>query len=141
MPRRNRRQPVRFDTPVSYAPWEPVTPSRRRPAPRDIELAAALDDGTHALRAVPPAQGRAGAGLQQYANRIGRHHESVRQLRKAAEVLSKTSWKPELADKPSHLYEISKTPPDGAAQRLMPDNTKCPRCHPAYLNGAAAYAS
>jgi len=71
-----------------------------------------LEYGIHAFRHAGLAQGKAGAGLQDYCERTGFPHERTRQLRKAAEVLSKTSWKVELGDKAYHLYEISKAPRD-----------------------------
>lgn len=69
-----------------------------------------LEYGVHAYRHASLAQGRSGAGLQEYCERTGFPHERTRQLRRAAEVLSKTSWKAELGDKAYHLYEISKAP-------------------------------
>ena len=71
-----------------------------------------LEIGIHALKAVPPAQGKAGAGIAAYAKAIGRSDEGVRQLRAAAEVLqlTKSFGKLEVRSKPTHLYEISKAP-------------------------------
>lgn len=70
-----------------------------------------LEIGTHALRAVPLQQGKAGGGLTAYAKRIGWTGEYVGQLRSAAEVLvSLPNLSLEVADKAKHLYEISKAP-------------------------------
>lgn len=70
-----------------------------------------LEIGMHALKAVPPAQGKSGAGLKSYAERIGRTGEYIGQLRSAAEVLSSLpNLSLEVADKAKHLYEISKAP-------------------------------
>jgi site-specific DNA-methyltransferase (adenine-specific) len=70
---------------------------------------SSLEIGMHALT-FDLAQGKAGGGLKVYADRVGSTHEKVRQLRHAANVLSKTSWKVELADKAYHLFEVSKAP-------------------------------
>ena len=75
-----------------------------------------LEIGTHALH-FELAQGKAGAGLQQYAARTGWTHEYIRQLRKGAEVLSNSGWKAGLADKAKHLYEISKA--SASVQQLL----------------------
>lgn len=70
-----------------------------------------LEIGMHALRAVPREQGRKGAGLAAYAERLGRTGEYIGQLRSAASVLKGLpNSSLEVADKPKHLYEISKAP-------------------------------
>lgn len=75
-----------------------------------------LEIGMHALKAVPPAQGRAGGGLKAYAERIGVSGAYVGQLWSAAEVIttSKLEFRSltDLSDKAKHLYEISKSPRD-----------------------------
>lgn len=72
-----------------------------------------LEIGMHALKAVPQAQGKAGSGLQEYADRIGMARSGISMLRNAAEVASAlrhTCDEVELTEKSRHLYEISKAP-------------------------------
>lgn len=70
-----------------------------------------LEIGMHALRAVPRAQGRAGAGLAAYAERIGITPAYVGQIRSAAEVMtSLLNSSLEVLDKAKHFYEVSKAP-------------------------------
>lgn len=72
-----------------------------------------LEIGMHALKAVPLSEGGRGkrGGLREYAERAGFGAESLRQWRAAADVANtaKTSWQ-YIADRVSHLYEISKAP-------------------------------
>lgn len=73
-----------------------------------------LEIGMHALKAVPPAERKAGEGLKAYASRVGVTGAYIGQLRSAAEVITaaklKFSSAGDLADKAKHLYEISKAP-------------------------------
>jgi ParB/RepB/Spo0J family partition protein len=73
-----------------------------------------LEIGWHALRAIPLAKGGRGVvgGLSEYARRIGRSDEGVRQLRAAADVLKTSNSVGGLASATTakHLFEISKAP-------------------------------
>jgi site-specific DNA-methyltransferase (adenine-specific) len=72
-----------------------------------------LEIGMHALKAVPLAKGGRGqtGGLSEYAQKIGRGDDSVRQWRSAADVFTETSdMCREFSDKTRHLHEISKAP-------------------------------
>lgn len=69
-----------------------------------------LEIGMHARKAIPSEQGKAGAGLQSYADRIGRDRTVVSAWRAAAEVYEELrgTCHEVPSDKPRHLYEISK---------------------------------
>lgn len=72
-----------------------------------------LEIGIHALKAVPLGKGGRGqtGGLSEYAEKIGRGNDTVRQWRLAADVFAETSdICREYSDKPRHLYEVSKAP-------------------------------
>jgi ParB/RepB/Spo0J family partition protein len=71
-----------------------------------------IEIGMHALRAVPLAQGKDGAGLSAYAERIGRSRPYVSKLRAAAEVMSslRSPGNEVGLDQAQHLYEISLAP-------------------------------
>jgi hypothetical protein len=73
-----------------------------------------LEIGMHALKAVPPAERKAGQGFKAYAERIGITGAYVGQLHAAAQVITTAklefSSAVNLADKAKHLYEISKAP-------------------------------
>lgn len=70
-----------------------------------------LEIGMHALT-FESAQGKAGGGLQAYADRIGADRSRISQLRSAAKVVASLprEMSNEVRDKPYHLYEISKAP-------------------------------
>lgn len=73
-----------------------------------------LEIGIHALKAVPLSKGGRGqtGGLSEYAERIGRDKSVLTSLRSGAEVYLETvgTCQQLPADKPRHLYEISKAP-------------------------------
>lgn len=71
-----------------------------------------LEIGMHALKAVPPAERKAGQGFKAYAERIGVSGAYVGQLHAAGEVAAKLEFTnpADLLDKAKHLYEISKAP-------------------------------
>lgn len=71
-----------------------------------------LEYGVHALRAIKPAQGKAGGGVSAYAAEIGYGEDSVRQWRKAAEVYGALpeKFREVFEAKHQHLYEFSKAP-------------------------------
>lgn len=69
-----------------------------------------LEIGIHALKAVPPAQGKAGGGLTAYAERIGRTQAYVSQLRGAAEVMTSLHKSTNEVPSAQHLYEIRRAP-------------------------------
>lgn len=73
-----------------------------------------LEYGMHALKAVPPAERKAGQGFKAYAERIGVTGAYIGQLHAAAEVITTAklefSSAANLTDKAKHLYEISKAP-------------------------------
>jgi ParB/RepB/Spo0J family partition protein len=75
-----------------------------------------LEIGMHALKAVPPAERKAGQGFKAYAERIGVTGAYIGQLHAAAEVITAAKLKfssvANLADKAKHLYEISRAPRD-----------------------------
>lgn len=75
-----------------------------------------LEIGLHALKAVPPAERKAGQGFKAYAERIGVSGAYIGQLHAAAEVITAAklefSSAASLSDKAKHLYEISKAKRD-----------------------------
>lgn len=87
-----------------------------------------LEIGTHALKAVPLAEGGRGkrGGLSEYAGRVGLGQSYISQIRAAAEVAetyySSNGFPAGLMDKAKHLYEISKAPREAwplLADRLL----------------------
>ena len=69
-----------------------------------------IEIGMHAL-GCPTAQGVTGAGIQMYADRVGRTQRYVTEVRNAAEVLRDLnlfSQANKFADKAKHLNEIHK---------------------------------
>jgi hypothetical protein len=73
-----------------------------------------LEIGLHVLRAVPKEDGGRGkkGGLRGYAEAIGKDEGYIRQLRKAAEVVSETAEStPRFRDKSQHLCAIHALPP------------------------------
>lgn len=56
-----------------------------------------LEIGMHALDAVPTAQGKKGAGLEEYAGAIGKSRQYISQVRQSAEVLRKLTCEVESA--------------------------------------------
>ena len=79
-----------------------------------------LEIGVHALHAVKEGKrgrGNRGDGLTAYAERVGRSQPFVSQMRAAAGVYTEihkltNEFPPELIDKATHLYEISRAPRD-----------------------------
>lgn len=70
-----------------------------------------LEVGLHALKAVPKARGKKGAGLAAYAKRVGRSKDYISKMRMAAEVASEVSTqvdKSGLLNYARHLSEIHK---------------------------------
>lgn len=70
-----------------------------------------LEIGIHALKAVPTAQGREGAGIASYARQLGKAKSTVSECRTAAMVLATCSdVRTSLMDKANHLYQLSRLP-------------------------------
>lgn len=73
-----------------------------------------LEIGIHALTYAETAQGKAGKGLQAYADGIGKEKSTISRLREAANVYTKLvatcQQVNELLDKSRHLYHISNAP-------------------------------
>jgi hypothetical protein len=71
-----------------------------------------LEIGLHALKAVPPQQGKKGKGLSAYAEKIGKSQQYISQVRSAAEVVvalhKSTCEVGGLLDKAQHLCAIHK---------------------------------
>lgn len=71
-----------------------------------------LELGMHVLRAVPTARGRKGAGLQAYADRVGKTKQYIAQVRAAAEVATTCQVDlTSLQEKAQHLAAIHKAEP------------------------------
>jgi hypothetical protein len=81
----------------------------------------ALEIGIHALEMVGKAQGKKtkGDGLAGYASEIGKSKQNLDQWVNAARVYLEVNTSLPLNEKPSHLYEISKT--DSTHWQLLTD--------------------
>ncbi len=76
---------------------------------------APLEIGLHVLGAVPKEQGKAGGGLQAYADQIRKNRGYISQLKDAAEVATSLVNQRSYLNKVMHLYGISK-----ASRELWP---------------------